>query len=320
MINILVTGSAGFIGFSLCNKLLKNNKIKIIGIDNINSYYSIKLKKKRVNILRKYRNFKFFKVDIIDKKKLDKIFKKFKFDIVFNLAAQAGVRYSYVNPESYCNSNILGFNNVINLVAKYKVKKLYFASSSSVYGDSKPFPKKENSKLNPLNIYSLSKVANEQVAFTFSKKIKTKIVGLRFFSIYGEWGRPDMLIIKYLISCFKKKSFELYNFGNHFRDFTYIKDAINLIIRLDKIKIKSNFEIFNICSSKPIKITKIINEINKQNIITGIIKKPLHKADVIKTYGDNSKIIKKIGKFKFTNYKEGVLNTLKWYLNYSKKF
>ncbi len=311
---ILITGAAGFIGFSMCQMLLKNDKHHIIGIDNLNSYYSPKLKKKRLEILKKNKNFKFYKLDLIEKDKLKKIFVQNTFKIVYNFAAQAGVRYSYINPKSYCDSNITGFNNLLELVCSYKVKKFFFASSSSVYGDIGPFPKKENSQLHPLNIYSLSKLVNEQIAKIYSKKIKTSIIGLRFFSIYGEWGRPDMLILKYLIASKKRKPFELFNYGNHYRDFTYIKDAVNLVLRLDKVKLKSNFEIFNVCSSNPIKITKIIDVINKEKIKTKIIGKPIHNADVLKTYGNNSKIVKNMKNFKFTEYRTGVGNTINWYL------
>lgn len=317
---ILVTGSAGFIGFSFCKKILKNKRNKVTGIDNLNTYYSTKLKKKRIEILNKNKNFSFFKMDISNKFKLEKIFKKDKFDLIYNFAAQAGVRYSFNDPHSYFKSNITGFNNIIDLVKKYNVKKFYFASSSSVYGDSGPFPKKENSLLCPLNLYSSSKLLNEQTARIYSKKIKTKIIGLRFFTIYGEWGRPDMLILKYLISAIKKKSFELYNFGEHKRDFTYIDDAINMVLKIDKFKLKSTFEIFNICSSRPIKITKIIAEINKFILNSNVLAKPRHSADVLKTYGDNSKAMFFLKKFKFTDYKTGVFNTVNWFLNNKKLF
>ena len=256
---ILITGAAGFIGFSLCKKLLENSNYEIFGLDNLNSYYSLKLKKERLKILKKYCKFKFYKIDLIDKKKLEKLFKKKYFDLIYNFAAQAGVRYSFENPESYCDSNIYGFNNLLSLVKKYRVKKFFFASSSSVYGDLGPYPKSENDNLNTLNIYSLSKLQNELIAKSYSKKSKTFFVGLRFFTIYGEWGRPDMLILKYLSNIRNNKTFELFNYGNHFRDFTYINDAIEIILRLSKIKLIKKFEIFNICSSNPIKITKIIN-------------------------------------------------------------
>ena len=310
---ILITGAAGFIGYWLCKKLLDNKNNEVVGLDNLNSYYSVKLKKERIKELKKAKNFLFLKLDLLEKKKLNQLFQKKKFNFVYNLAAQAGVRYSFENPESYYDSNIIGFNNILNLVEKFKVKKLFFASSSSVYGDIGPFPKKENSKLNTLNIYSLSKLANEITAKLFAKKSKTQIIGLRFFSIYGEWGRPDMLILKYLLAAKKKKNFELFNYGNHYRDFTYIDDAIQIVLKLSKLKIKKKFDIFNICSSKPIKITEILKIINKLQIKTKVTKKPLHKADVFKTYGDNRKVQNIVKKIKFTNYKIGVQNTVKWY-------
>ena len=310
---ILITGAAGFIGFSLCLELLKRKDNYIVGIDNLNSYYSTKLKKKRIEILNSSKNFKFFKIDLIEKQKLKKIFSKHKFDIVYNFAAQAGVRYSYINPISYCNSNIVGFNNILELVSNFKIPKFFFASSSSVYGDIGPFPKKENSRLNPLNIYSLSKLANEQIAKTYSYKFNTQIIALRFFSIYGEWGRPDMLILKYLLACKLKKNFDLFNFGNHYRDFTYINDAIRIVDKLSNLNFKNKYNIFNICSSKPLKITKIINILKDNGMKTKISNKPLHAADVFKTYGDNKKVIKIIRKFKFTDYKIGVERTINWY-------
>ena len=310
---ILITGAAGFIGYSLCQKLIHDKNNEVIGLDNLNSYYSVKLKKQRIRELNKAKNFQFFKLDLLEKNKLNDLFKKKKFSLVYNFAAQAGVRYSFENPESYCNSNIIGFNNLLNLVKKFKVKKLFFASSSSVYGNIGPFPKKENSKLNTLNIYSLSKLANEIIAKTYIRKSKTQIIGLRFFSIYGEWGRPDMLILKYLLAAKKRKSFELFNYGDHYRDFTYIDDAIQIILKLSKLKIKKKFDIFNICSSKPIKITEVLKIINSLKIKTKVTKKPLHAADVLKTYGDNRKVRKIVKKLKFTNYKVGVENTVKWY-------
>jgi len=310
---ILITGAAGFIGYSLCKKLITNKNYEVIGIDNMNSYYSVKLKKARIKELKYKKNFQFFKLDLLEKSKLKNLFKRKKFNIVYNFAAQAGVRYSFENPDSYINSNIIGFNNLLNLIKRFKVKKLFFASSSSVYGDVGPFPKKENSKLNTLNIYSLSKLSNEIIAKSFSNRSNTQIVGLRFFSIYGEWGRPDMLILKYLLAAKKNKNFELFNYGNHYRDFTYIDDAIEILIKLSKLKINKKFDIFNICSSKPIKITEILKIINSLKIKTKIIKKPLHAADVLKTFGDNRKVKKIVKKVKFTNYKIGVQNTVKWY-------
>ena len=318
---VLITGVAGFIGFSLAQKILKNKNIEIIGIDNLNSYYSKQLKLKRLNILKKCENFKFYNVDLVNKDKLNKIFKANKISTTINFAAQAGVRYSYENPRSYTDSNIIGFINLIEVIKNYKIKKFIFASSSSVYGDEKPFPKSEKSEVNPINLYSLSKLSNEQYAKSMSKSMITNIIGLRFFTIYGPWGRPDMMIMKYLIASKKDKDFLLFNRGDHFRDFTYIDDAINICEQLIYKKFKRKFDIFNICSSKPIHILKVIKEINLYIKKPKIIKKPRDKADVYKTFGNNKKInnfLKK--KIKFTDYKIGVKNTCDWFLkNYNSK-
>ena len=319
---ILITGAAGFIGYWLCKKLLDNKNNEVVGLDNLNSYYSVKLKKERIKELKKAKNFIFLKLDLLEKKKLNQLFQKKKFNFVYNLAAQAGVRYSFENPESYCDSNIIGFNNILNLVEKFKVKKLFFASSSSVYGDIGPFPKKENSKLNTLNIYSLSKLANEITAKLFAKKSKTQIIGLRFFSIYGEWGRPDMLIYKYLKSVFDKKSkFYLNNYGNHTRDFTYINDVIEILYKLLNIKFTKNNNVINICSNNPIKITKILNHINdyfKKRPL--IYKRSFQKADVKKTHGSNLKIKKLFKKKRFTDLNLALTNTCSWFKKNSKLF
>ena len=318
---ILITGIAGFIGFSLAEKILKNKDIKIIGIDNLNLYYSKKLKLKRLSILKRCKNFKFYNVDLVNKDKLNKIFKTNKISIAINFAAQAGVRYSYENPKSYTDSNIIGFINLIEVIRNYKIKKLIFASSSSVYGDEKPFPKSEKSEVNPINLYSLSKLSNEQYAKSMSKSMMTNIIGLRFFTIYGPWGRPDMMIMKYLIASKKNKNFLLFNRGDHFRDFTYIDDAINICEQLIDKKFKRKFDVFNICSSKPIHILKVIKEINRYIKKPKIIKKPRDRADVYKTFGNNKKIchfLKK--KIKFTDYKIGVRNTCEWYIKNYKTF
>ena len=317
---ILITGVAGFIGFSLAKKIIELKKYDVIGIDNLNSYYIKKLKIKRLSLLKKQK-LKFYKIDLIEKNKLYNLFKKHDFDIVFNLAAQAGVRYSFENPKSYTDSNIIGFINLIEVTRNFKIDKLIFASSSSIYGDQNPFPKTENSDVNPINLYSLSKLSNEQFAKSISKKLNTKMIGLRFFTIYGPWGRPDMMILKYLIAAYKKLSFPLFNNGDHYRDFTYIDDAINLCISLLNKKTRKKFEIFNICSSKPLHITKILKEIDKYSPKPLIINKPRDKADVYKTYGDNKKIRNFLGKkILLTSYKHGVKNTCDWFFRNKKIF
>ena len=317
--NILVTGCAGFIGFHLCENL-KSGKYNIIGIDNLNNYYSKKYKKKRLAILKKKKNFKFLRLDISDYKKLDKLFKKNKFDIVVNLAAQAGVRYSIKKPKEYVQSNINGFFNIIELSRIWKIKKIFYASSSSVYGEKNVFPLKENQTTHPKNIYSFSKKSNEEMASIYSNFYKMKFIGLRFFTIYGEWGRPDMLILKYISCIQNKKTFYLNNYGNHFRDFTYINDAIKQMLALLKKNFNQNHEIFNICSNRPISLKLIIKQINNKLGQPKLIKRKLQRADVYKTHGSNLKLIKTTKIKKFTDIQNGIRNVIDWSMENKKIF
>ncbi len=317
---ILITGCCGFIGFNFSNYLCKKNKkFKIIGIDNLNNYYSVKFKKNRLKELKKNKNFFFNKVDLINYKNLKNLFIKNKFDCVLNLAAQPGVRYSLINPNSYVKNNISGFYNLFDLSSNYNVKKFLYASSSSVYGDAKKFPLKEKNILNPKNIYGYSKKINEELVGLQSSKSKMKTIGLRFFTIYGEWGRPDMMMLKYLAAQLNSKKFYLNNFGKHVRDFTYIKDVNEILFKLIKKNIKKKNIIFNICSNNPIKITKVLNLIDKfTDKKAKIIKREFQSADVYKTHGDNS-LIKKTVKFKkFTKIEKGIINTVNWFKNNKK--
>ena len=311
---ILITGGAGFIGYNFCKYLLTKTNHKIYSIDNINNYYSQKLKRSRIKDLRNYKNFKFFKFDLCNKKKLKKVFKN-NFNIVYHFAAQAGVRYSLINPRSYINSNILAFFNLIELIKNKKIKKFFYASSSSVYGESKNFPLKENQSIAPKNIYGLTKKNNEEIVELFFSGSVTKSVGLRFFTVYGEWGRPDMLIYKYLKTIFfKKTKFYLNNYGNHTRDFTYIDDVTEILYKLSRAKILGSNTVVNICSNNPIKITKILEFINvyfKKK--PKILKRSFQKADVKKTHGSNLKIKKIIKKNEFANIKISLLKTVRWY-------
>ena len=313
--NILLSGCAGFIGFHVSNLIIKKyNNFKLIGIDNLINYYSVSLKKKRLKILKKSKKFKFFKIDLRDKNKLNRLFKQNKIDIVIHLAAQAGVRHSINNPKSYYESNIVGFLNIIELSNKHKVNKFIYASSSSVYGDNNIYPLKENFKIFPKNIYSASKNLNEIIANDLSKISKMKFIGLRFFTIYGIWGRPDMLIFKYLKKSFNKKTFYLNNFGNHSRDFTHVDDAVNIIDKLIKKKIKNNYMIFNICSNNPINIKQLINKINmKIKIKTKIKKIQKNNIEVLNTHGDNQKIKKYLNIKKFKNIFKEIPKIIDWY-------
>ena len=312
---ILITGIAGFIGYSFAEKYLeKYPKSKIIGVDNINNYYSRSLKLTRLKNLKK--RIKFYKINTSNKKDLEKIFKKYKIIKVYNFAAQAGVRYSIKHPSKYQESNIEGFFNILEFSRLYKVQELFYASSSSVYGESKNFPLQETEKTEPKNFYGLTKKINEQMAENYSKNYKMSIIGLRFFTVYGEWGRPDMSIFKIIDCSFRKKIFYLNNFGNHDRDFTYIKDVTNSILKL-KCK-KEMHQIYNVCSNKPINLKKLLIIISKFIALPKIIKRPMQKADVKKTHGSNLKILKNTNFKKYTNLKTGLGNTINWYKNYYK--
>ena len=194
--NIIITGVCGFVGFNLARQLLKNKKVFILGIDNINNYYSVKLKMDRLKYLLKFKNFKFSKISIVNKKKLNSIFIKFKPKYIYHFAAQAGVQHSIKHPQKYIDNNVIGFFNILEISREIKPHKIFFASSSSVYGDQKVSKLNEKLILNPKNMYGLSKKNNEEMAFIYSHLYKLNLIGLRFFSIFGEWGRPDMFFLK----------------------------------------------------------------------------------------------------------------------------
>ncbi len=314
--NILITGCAGFIGYSLTIKLLKKKKIFIYGIDNLNKFYSLKLKKKRLSFLKKHKNFKFLKADINNKNIVSSIFKKHNFDIVFNFAAQAGVRYVLSKPEKFIKSNILGFHNLLEISKNYEIKKFFYASSSSVYGDKNNYPVTEKSNLNPKNIYGMSKKFNEEyINLNFNKK--TKYIGLRFFTVYGEWGRPDMLIFKFLKCVKDNKFFYLNNNGNHWRDFTYIDDVTKICEKLLSQKFKKNM-IFNICSNKPIHILKVVKYLSKKNNYSKILNLGNNNFEVLKTHGKNSAIKKFTNFKKFSNFFSNIDKVINWYWKYNK--
>ena len=316
---ILITGVAGFIGFNLAKELLKNKKFSLVGVDNFDNYYSVKLKKERIKNLKKFKDFHFYKIDISDFNSVNNLFKKNRFTKVFNFAAQAGVRYSIENPKSYLKNNINGFFNILECCRIKPPKTIYYASSSSVYGDLKKYPAKEKITGRQKNAYSLSKKFNEDLAEVYSKIYNLKLVGLRFFTVYGEWGRPDMFYLNYFKSMFLKKTIRIFNHGNHYRDFTYIRDVIEILCKLMKKNIKSKHEVFNICSNNPMSLMKFINLMNHiARKKTKVKKIKLQKADVIKTHGDNSKLLKYIKKNEFYSVKKGLENTYKWFLKYKK--
>tara|TARA_B110000003_G_scaffold275033_1_gene316487 strand:- start:10089 stop:11057 length:969 start_codon:yes stop_codon:yes gene_type:complete len=319
---ILVTGCAGFIGFHLAKKFLIKN-IKVFGIDNVNNYYDTQIKKDRLRflLLNYKKNFKFYKVDLTKNNLIKKIFKKEKFDIVINLAAQAGVRFSIENPQAYLESNLIGFFNVLNNSKIFKVKHFLFASSSSVYGDQKKMPIiEEYSITKPIQFYAATKAANEIMAHSYSHLFKMKASALRFFTVYGPWGRPDMALFKFTKNILEKKPIEIFNKGDHERDFTYIDDCVEAVtkIALNKIK-RERFEVFNIANGKTEKLKKYIYYIEKELGLTAIKKYlPLQPGDIRKTSA-NTKKIRKLYNFKSkTNISEGIKKFIKWYRDYYK--
>ena len=312
MKNILVTGCAGFIGFHLCQHLLQK-KYKVYGVDNLNNYYPPIFKKKRLNFLNKNKNFFFKKIDISNNKKISNFFKLNKFDIIFNLAAEPGVRNSISSPEKYIYPNIVGFFNIINLARKHKIKKIIYASSSSVYGNSKFFPILEDYKKIPESFYAFSKYANEQMAEVYSKNYNINFIGLRFFTIFGEWGRPDMLIGKVINSSLKHKKFDLNFYGKHKRDFTYIADAIGMIDKIYRKNINQKHIIFNICSGRAISLKTIINIFKKHFQKIEFKKKKHQQGDVYITHGSNNKLKKIIGHLDITPIDQSLMKTINWY-------
>ena len=329
---IIVTGSSGFIGFHVSKKLLESGK-KVHGVDSMNNYYDVNLKKARLKILKKYKNFSFSKTKIENKKNLDKAFKKFKPAIVIHLAAQAGVRYSIEKPRVYLDSNITGTYNVIEISKKLNVKHLIMASSSSVYGANKKIPFKEIDKTETqMSIYAATKKSNESMAHAYSNIWKVPITMVRFFTVYGPWGRPDMALFKFTKGILNNKKIDIYNNGKMYRDFTYIDDivsGINLLIKkipntkqLGKYKDDSlspiaPFRILNIGNTKKVYLLDFIKEIEK--VLGKKAKRnymPLQKGDVKQTLS-NTNLLKRITRYNpKTNFKTGIRKFLDWYLNY----
>ena len=290
----LITGSAGFIGFNLAKELLKNKSVKLWGIDNINNYYSTTVKKKRNHELKKFKNYNFIKANIVNEKKMYKIFQKIKPDIVVNLAAQAGVRYSIENPKSYISSNLVGFFNILNLSNKFNVKHFFYASSSSVYGNQNKLPININSNTNnPLSLYAATKKSNEVIADSYSNIFKMKCTGFRFFTNYGNYGRPDMSIYKFCENIMSNKQIDVFNKGNHKRDFTHISDSIEFIKRIiDKRTKEHGHKIFNIASGEKIELMKVIKLIEKEIGSKAKINfKIMQKGDVKQTHASITETI-----------------------------
>ena len=333
---ILVTGAAGFIGFHLSKKLLIN-KEKVIGIDNLNDYYDPQLKRDRLNMLlsnEKENSFKFYKNDLEDIESLRKIFKENDIKYVINLAAQAGVRYSLKNPKAYINSNILGFSNILELSKDFNIKHLLYASSSSVYGGNIRMPFSESHGANhPVSLYAATKRSNELMAHAYSHLFKIPSTGLRFFTVYGPWGRPDMALFIFTKSVLENKELEVFNNGKMLRDFTFVDDIVEALLRLirkppeenksfDKIICDpatswSPHKIFNIGNSNPTKLEDYISAIEDSlNLKAKKKYMPMQLGDVESTYADTSKLEEWIGYKPKTSIKDGVSKFIEWYKDY----
>ena len=320
----MVTGAAGFIGMHSSLKFLKSN-YNVLGIDNLNNYYDRSLKLRRLNVLKKYKKFRFNKIDVSNFKNLLKIFRNFKPDFVLHLAAQAGVRHSILHPEDYTKSNLVGFANILECSKILKIKHLIFASSSSVYGDCKEYPLSENQKLNsPISYYAATKLSNELMACSYSHIHNLPSTGLRFFTVYGPWGRPDMALFLFTDAIKKNKKIKLFNSGNMIRDFTYVDDIVNSIFKLlkkvpkmviTKKKKEPPFRVLNIGSNNPINIKKYIKLI-ESNLGRKAKKTnyPMQKGDVKHTHADLKNLNKVTGSKQLnTKLKIGIKKFIEWH-------
>jgi UDP-glucuronate 4-epimerase len=332
--NILITGSSGFIGFHLARRLLEED-CTIYGIDNMNDYYDTSLKHERLKILKeinkgKDNKFHFFSEDIANKNFIENFFTEMEIDCVINLAAQAGVRYSISNPRDYIDSNINGFFNILEGCRFANIKHLIFASSSSVYGMNSSSPFQVSDKTDsPISLYAATKKANESLAFSYSHLYEIPTTGLRFFTVYGPFGRPDMAYYKFTDSIYNDEEISIYNNGKMKRDFTYIDDIVESIFRLIPLPPKSikqansnafaPYELLNIGNNNPISLTRFIEIIEKE---TGIKAKKkyleLQPGDVIETYADISQLTRKIKYRPTTNLEDGLSIFVDWFKEYYK--
>ena len=339
--NILITGSSGFIGFYLCKRLLAENPTAIIiGIDNMNDYYDVRLKEYRLSELQKYSNFAFVKGDISDKQLIMSLFEKYHFDTVVNLAAQAGVRYSIENPDAYINSNIIGFYNILEACRRYPVEHLVYASSSSVYGGNKKVPFSTDDKVdNPVSLYAATKKSNELMAHCYSKLYNIPTTGLRFFTVYGPAGRPDMAYFGFTDKLVRGETIKIFNYGNCKRDFTYVDDIVEGIIRvMQKPPEKKNGEdglpvppyaLYNIGGGTPENLMDFVNILSEELIRAKVLPDdfdikqhmelvPMQPGDVPITYADSSALERDFGFTPKIKLREGLRKFAKWYKEYYK--
>jgi UDP-glucuronate 4-epimerase len=332
-LKILVTGAAGFIGSSLSLKLLERGD-EVVGIDNLNDYYDVNLKLARLERLRGYDRFKFIKLDIADRGAVDELFAGEKFQRIMHLAAQAGVRYSITNPHAYVNSNIVGFINMLEACRYNAVEHLVYASSSSVYGANTKMPFSVHDNVDhPVSLYAASKKANELMAHTYSHLYNLPTTGLRFFTVYGPWGRPDMSPIKFARNITEGKPIDVFNYGHHCRDFTYIDDIVEGVIRVIDQPAQANpdwssetpdpatsfapYRLYNIGNNNPVHLLTFIETLEKclgKQAIKNLL--PMQPGDVPDTYADVSDLVRDLGYQPATLLEDGVRNFVEWYKDY----
>ncbi|CAI8219041.1 MAG: UDP-N-acetylglucosamine 4-epimerase [Marinobacterium sp. xm-d-530] len=330
---ILVTGAAGFIGFHV-SQWLCNRGDEVVGIDNLNDYYEVSLKEARLSQLKPLSNFRFIKLDIADRDGLTKLFSEEKFDRVVHLAAQAGVRYSIENPHAYADSNLAGFLNVLEGCRHNQIEHLVYASSSSVYGANETIPFSENNNVDhPVSLYAASKKANEAMAHSYSQLYNLPTTGLRFFTVYGPWGRPDMSPILFAKAITEDKPLKVFNYGKHRRDFTYIDDIVQGVVRTldnvaqpnpewsgldpDPATSKAPWRIYNIGNSQPVELLYYIECIEKSlGKTTEKELLPLQPGDVEHTYADVTALMRDTGYQPNTPIEEGVEKFIAWFKSY----
>jgi UDP-glucuronate 4-epimerase len=317
--NYFITGTAGFIGFHTAKRLLDDGHF-VCSIDNVNDYYDTKIKLDRLEILCKYDNFEFGKVDLTDKDFLSQIFETHSFDIVIHLAAQAGVRYSLENPMAYIDSNIVGFMNILELCRQYKISHLVYASSSSVYGGNEKLPFSVDDRVDtPISLYAATKKSNELMAHCYSKLYNIPTTGLRFFTVYGPYGRPDMALFKFTKSILKDEPIDVYNYGYMIRDFTYVDDIIEGIVRISNVKPNKEipYEIYNIGGGNPIQLSYVIYLLEKNlNKNASINFAPMQPGDIKTSHADNGKIAEVTGFRPKVSIEDGVKKFVDWYKEY----
>lgn len=328
MNKILITGAAGFIGFHLTKTLLDESGYEIIGIDNLNDYYDTKLKKNRLDILKNHKNnefFTFIKLDISSRKDINDVFNKYKPQVVINFAAQAGVRYSIENPHAYVDSNLIGFVNILECSRQYDIQHLIYASSSSVYGMNYKQPFSTNDRVDyPISFYAATKKSNELMAYSYSHLYKIPTTGLRFFTVYGPYGRPDMAYFKFTRSILDNKPINVYNNGNLKRDFTYIDDIVSGVIRTIKTIPEDSpnhyssslapYKIYNIGNNNPVTLRRFISAIEsacKKKAIKNYM--PMQPGDVKVTYADIDNFTHDVGFKPTISIEEGMARFVKWF-------